>query len=188
MAFPSCSPRPATFRWQVNCADTGSSSRAITWPLSPRAASLGWSTTCRSLAWRNSARRERSARAFCRRTSTTRGSIVARYSNTLAARFHLLADKLEDLRKSGEVTVHRRRRARQDPLSAVRSASGGGRRVMPALPAQEGDRRPALDAPPAAVAHGSRNVLDDGLSAWPWSSRLPSFSSISSTGFCPEVR
>ena len=31
---------------------------------------------------------------------------VARYSNTLAARFHLLAGKLEDLRKSGEVTVH----------------------------------------------------------------------------------
>jgi len=31
---------------------------------------------------------------------------LARYSNTLAARFHLLADKLESLRKSGEVTVH----------------------------------------------------------------------------------
>jgi ATP-binding cassette subfamily B protein len=30
---------------------------------------------------------------------------VARYSNTLAARFQLLAEKLEDLRKSGEVTV-----------------------------------------------------------------------------------
>ncbi len=31
---------------------------------------------------------------------------LARYSNTLATRFHLLADKLEDLRKSGEVVVH----------------------------------------------------------------------------------
>ena len=31
---------------------------------------------------------------------------VARYSNTLAARFQLLADKLEDLRKSGTVTIH----------------------------------------------------------------------------------
>jgi len=30
---------------------------------------------------------------------------VARYSNTLASRFHLLADKLEELRKSGDVTV-----------------------------------------------------------------------------------
>ena len=31
---------------------------------------------------------------------------VARYSNTLAPRFHLLADKLEDLRTKGEVIVH----------------------------------------------------------------------------------
>ena len=31
---------------------------------------------------------------------------VARYSNTLAPRFHLLADKLEDLRTTGEVIVH----------------------------------------------------------------------------------
>jgi ATP-binding cassette subfamily B protein len=31
---------------------------------------------------------------------------LARYSNTLSTRFHLLADKLEDLRKSGEVVVH----------------------------------------------------------------------------------
>ena len=31
---------------------------------------------------------------------------VARYSNTLAPRFHLLADKLEDLRTKGEVVVH----------------------------------------------------------------------------------
>src|SRR5262249_25606793 len=31
---------------------------------------------------------------------------VARYSNTLSPRFRLLADKLEDLRKSGEVVVH----------------------------------------------------------------------------------
>jgi ATP-binding cassette, subfamily B, bacterial len=31
---------------------------------------------------------------------------VARYSNTLASRFHLLADKLEDLRTKGEVVVH----------------------------------------------------------------------------------
>ncbi len=31
---------------------------------------------------------------------------VARYSNTLATKFHLLADKLEDLRTTGEVIVH----------------------------------------------------------------------------------
>jgi ATP-binding cassette subfamily B protein len=31
---------------------------------------------------------------------------LARYSNTLATRFHELADKLEDLRKTGEVAVH----------------------------------------------------------------------------------
>ena len=31
---------------------------------------------------------------------------VARYSNTLAPRFHLLADKLEDLRTTGEVILH----------------------------------------------------------------------------------
>jgi ATP-binding cassette subfamily B protein len=31
---------------------------------------------------------------------------VARYSNTLSARFHLLAEKLEDLRKTGKVAVH----------------------------------------------------------------------------------
>src|SRR5271165_6959691 len=31
---------------------------------------------------------------------------VARFSNTLAPKFHLLADKLEDLRTKGEVIVH----------------------------------------------------------------------------------
>ncbi len=31
---------------------------------------------------------------------------VARYSNALAARFHKLADKLEELRETGEVTIH----------------------------------------------------------------------------------
>ncbi len=31
---------------------------------------------------------------------------LARYSNTHAARFHLLAQKMEELRKSGDVTVH----------------------------------------------------------------------------------
>ena len=58
------------------------------------------------IASRNSAPTVRSARDFCKPTSTRRGSMLPRYSNTLTTRFHLLAEKLEDLRKSGEVTVH----------------------------------------------------------------------------------
>ena len=38
---------------------------------------------------------------------------LARYSNTHAARFHLLASKLDELRKSGDVTVHAEEQ--QDP-------------------------------------------------------------------------
>ncbi len=52
---------------------------------------------------------------------------VARYSNTLAPRFHLLADKLEDLRKSGEVIVHpeEQRDKSHCPKCGMRLATAG---------------------------------------------------------------
>ncbi len=49
---------------------------------------------------------------------------VARYSNTLAPRFHLLADKLEDLRTERRGDRSSRGRARQDPLPEMRHATG----------------------------------------------------------------
>jgi len=52
---------------------------------------------------------------------------VARYSNTLAPRFHLLADKLEDLRTKGEVIVHPEEERDQNhcPRCGIRLASSG---------------------------------------------------------------
>jgi ATP-binding cassette subfamily B protein len=52
---------------------------------------------------------------------------LARYSNTLSPRFHLLAGKLEDLRKSGEVTVHPEEVKDQDhcPGCGLRLANRG---------------------------------------------------------------
>ena len=70
----------------------------------------------------------------------------------------LLADKLEDLRKTGEVTVHpeEERDKIHCPKCGLRLLA---RRVMPALPAAKGDREPALAAPAAAVADGPGDVL-----------------------------
>ena len=52
---------------------------------------------------------------------------VARYSNTLAPRFHLLADKLEDLRTGGEVIVHPEEQRDQNhcPKCGMRLATAG---------------------------------------------------------------
>ena len=72
---------------------------------------------------------------------------VARYSNTLAPRFHLLADKLEDLRTKGEVIVHPRNSTTGSTVRNAASSCQAGGRVLPALPAAEGDRDPALAAP-----------------------------------------
>jgi len=52
---------------------------------------------------------------------------IARYSNSLSARFRLLADKLEDLRKSGEVIVHPEEEQDKNrcPRCGVRLAAAG---------------------------------------------------------------
>ena len=71
-----------------------------------------------------------------KRGSTSRGTRIR-----WPRRFHLLADKLEDLRTKGEVIVHPEEAARQDPLPEVRHAACDRRRVVPAVPAAEGDRR-----------------------------------------------
>ena len=86
---------------------------------------------------------------------------VARYSNTLATRFHKLAGKLEDLRTNGEVEVDPDRAGRLDPLPEVRPEAADGRRTLPALPAAQGDRRPALAAAATAVAGGPGHVRPD---------------------------
>ncbi len=104
MASRSCCPRPVTFRSPAICWDTGSSSPAITWLLSPKTANLGWSIICRLIAWRNSAQSAIGS-GFLQAYVDDTWVDVARYSNTLAPQFHLFADKLEDLRKSGTVTV-----------------------------------------------------------------------------------
>jgi ATP-binding cassette subfamily B protein len=52
---------------------------------------------------------------------------VARYSNTLATRFHKLADKLEDLRKTGEVAVapEERQDTSHCPKCGIRLSTSG---------------------------------------------------------------
>ena len=78
-------------------------------------------------AWKSFAPRAPSARASCRPTSTIGGSTWRAYSNTHAARFHLLATKLEDLRKSGTVTVHpeEERDKNHCPQCGLRLAAAG---------------------------------------------------------------
>ena len=83
---------------------------------------------------------------------------VARYSNTLAARFHLLADKLEDLRKSGEVTFLPEEQKDTTHCPKCGLQADRGRRVVPALPAQECDRESAVAAHAAPVADGAGDV------------------------------
>ena len=87
-------------------AATGLSSPAIIWPSWPMARLRGWSTICRSTASRSSVPRGRSARAFSRPISIKRGSTSRASQTRWPRRFHLLADKLEDLRTTGEVVVH----------------------------------------------------------------------------------
>ena len=88
-----------------------------------RRRSRGWSTMCRSPGWRSSAPRARSARGSSRPTSRKRGSTSRGTRTRWLRRFHLLADKLEDLRTTGEVIVHPEEQRRQDPLPEVRHAA-----------------------------------------------------------------
>ena len=57
--------------------------------------------------------------------------------------------------------VHPEEAARHDPLPEVRPAAADGRRVVPAVPAAEGDRGAALAAHAAAVADGAGDVRAD---------------------------
>ena len=115
----------------------------------------------------SSARRARSAPASCRPTSTTTGSTWPAIRTHSADRFHRVAGTWKTSARPAKLDIETDATATDHPLPEVRPAAADRRRSLPALPAAQGDPRPAVADALALSADGGRHVRPDARGAWP---------------------